>query len=292
MVSKRDIERVVKEPFEMAFSITTIKSGFKKCGIFPFNRDVVDNVKMAPSTMYKTTSVDSERTEKPPNASTSSSQDADGVLAKDTDDQLTNDTGDQTSDTVSHVPFSLSSQHSLNISGFSPTLFSTPSVSMNSSICSTSSSRCPTPMVNPLVKAGLVPSKLADILAVDEPEIQPKRRIIKARVLTEDEYYDILKEKEEKELKEQRRIERERRKEEREKEKERKKKEREAKKKGKQPVKRKSKRSPTPIPSGTASDADQDHPGQRDKTEAKKKGTKLQSAKGRDPQRHLRLIQM
>ena len=87
----------------MAFSITTIKNGFKKCAIFSFNRDVVDSAKMAPSTMYKTTSVDSERTEKPPNASTSSSQDADGVLAKDTEDQLTSDTGDQTSDTVSHV---------------------------------------------------------------------------------------------------------------------------------------------------------------------------------------------
>ena len=51
-------------------------------------------------------------------------------------------------------------------------------------------------MINPLVNAGLIPGNLADILATSDPEIQPKRRIIKAKVLTEDEFYDTLKEKE------------------------------------------------------------------------------------------------
>ena len=51
-------------------------------------------------------------------------------------------------------------------------------------------------MINPLVNAVLVSGNLADILATSDPEIQPKRRIIKAKVLTEDEFYDTLKEKE------------------------------------------------------------------------------------------------
>ena len=65
-------------------------------------------------------------------------------------------------------------------------------------------------MTNPLVSAGLVPENLADILAVSDPQMQPKRRIIKARVLTEDEFYDILKEKERKEKEEQERKEKNR----------------------------------------------------------------------------------
>ena len=42
----------------MAFSMTNIKHGFKKCGIFPFNRAAVDDVKMAPSEVYQNSSSD------------------------------------------------------------------------------------------------------------------------------------------------------------------------------------------------------------------------------------------
>ena len=52
VVSKRDFGRVVKDPFEQAFSIPNIKSGFRKSGIFPFNRNVVDESKMLPSTLH------------------------------------------------------------------------------------------------------------------------------------------------------------------------------------------------------------------------------------------------
>ena len=52
VVSKRDFARVVKDPFEQAFSIPNIKSGFRKSGIFPFNRNVVDESKMLPSTLH------------------------------------------------------------------------------------------------------------------------------------------------------------------------------------------------------------------------------------------------
>ena len=55
MVTKRDFARVVKEPFELAFSMTNIKNGFAKCGIFPFNPDAVDKKKMLPSEMHRDT---------------------------------------------------------------------------------------------------------------------------------------------------------------------------------------------------------------------------------------------
>ena len=46
VVSEREFARVVKTPFERAFSISNIKSGFSKCGIYPFNRDAIDHSKM------------------------------------------------------------------------------------------------------------------------------------------------------------------------------------------------------------------------------------------------------
>ena len=52
VVSKRDFARVVKDPFEQAFSIPNVKAGFRKSGIFPFNRNVVDQSKMLPSTLH------------------------------------------------------------------------------------------------------------------------------------------------------------------------------------------------------------------------------------------------
>ena len=50
MVSKKEFASVVKEPFAKAFSMTNIKAGFKKCGIFPFNPDVM--IKLSSSEMY------------------------------------------------------------------------------------------------------------------------------------------------------------------------------------------------------------------------------------------------
>ena len=97
---------------------------------------------------------------------------------------------------------------------------------------------------NPLVAAGLIPTHLSDIFCTPHhvTESKPKRRRITARVLTENEYYDLLKkkdrkDKEDKELKQKRKEERERKK--KEKEEEKKKKEMEVKKgKGKKRKKR------------------------------------------------------
>ena len=52
-VTKKEFSKVVKTPFEKAFSIPNVKAGFKKCGIYPFNPDVVPAVKMTPSTVHK-----------------------------------------------------------------------------------------------------------------------------------------------------------------------------------------------------------------------------------------------
>ena len=41
VVTKREFSRVVKRPLDQAFSITNIKAGFAKSGIYPFNPDSV-----------------------------------------------------------------------------------------------------------------------------------------------------------------------------------------------------------------------------------------------------------
>jgi hypothetical protein len=41
-VSKREFARVVKTPFKKAFSMSNIKAGFAKCGIYPFDTNAID----------------------------------------------------------------------------------------------------------------------------------------------------------------------------------------------------------------------------------------------------------
>ena len=88
----------------------------------------------------------------------------------------------------------------------------------------TSTGTATSPLSNPLVMAGLVPGNLADILSTsgcEDLQKKPKRKVFKARVLTEQEFFETLKNKEQKEaemeeMKEQRRIQREQKKKERE----------------------------------------------------------------------------
>ena len=72
----------------------------------------------------------------------------------------------------------VSSVRNSQTSGFTPPLFSSPNSSIDSRVSGN------TPVINPLVRAGLVPGNLTDILTASEPDIQPKR---KARMLIEDE---------------------------------------------------------------------------------------------------------
>jgi len=43
---------VVKEPFEKAFSMSNIKAGFSKAGIYPLNSNAIDSAKIKPSEFY------------------------------------------------------------------------------------------------------------------------------------------------------------------------------------------------------------------------------------------------
>ena len=52
IVTKREFSRVVKSPFEKSFSIPNIKSGFAKCGIYPFNPNAVSKSKMTPLSVH------------------------------------------------------------------------------------------------------------------------------------------------------------------------------------------------------------------------------------------------
>ena len=58
VVSKREFARVVKVPFERAFSIPNIKAGFAKCGIYPYNPKAIDQSKVAPSLTCSSSSLD------------------------------------------------------------------------------------------------------------------------------------------------------------------------------------------------------------------------------------------
>ena len=53
VVLKREFSRVVKQPLDQAFCITNIKSGFSKCGIYPFNPDAIAKHIMIPSCLYR-----------------------------------------------------------------------------------------------------------------------------------------------------------------------------------------------------------------------------------------------
>ena len=264
VVSKRDFARVVKEPFEKALSMSNIKSGFSTCGIFPFNRNAIDKTKMFPagsSSSSNNNNGSSSSSSSNNNNGSSSSTDLDQSEAEvnqplmsspqlfSTDESVLAGSSPPSSTDVSDVTsVDSTAQVPSTPSTFSPPIFSSPS---------SGGSYCSRQIVNPLVSAGLVSANLADILstpAMDSAD-KPKRRVVKARVLTEDEYVNILKEKDRKEkeaaeLKEQRKIERARKKREQEerkkelaKKREEKKKEQEAKKKQQQQKKRKRRKS-------------------------------------------------
>lgn len=41
-IAKHHVPRVLKKPFEDSMSMTNIKAGFRKCGIFPFDPNAID----------------------------------------------------------------------------------------------------------------------------------------------------------------------------------------------------------------------------------------------------------
>ena len=218
IVTKRDFARVVKEPFEMAFSISNIKSGFRKCGIYPVDRHAIQSSKVLPSEMYRSLS-ESETDKAASDISTiSTSAHVSEIIVT---------SGASITSGESVLPLS-----STSVGGASSSSLVSSQTTSGSEFVQQSSSTSAPPMLfsqtasaegeslkqaslisNPLVLAGLVPGNLADILAIPTVSEKPKRRVTKTRVFTEQEYYDFLKQKDQKEkeaqkLKEQRKQER------------------------------------------------------------------------------------
>ena len=250
IVSKREFARVVKVPFERAFSISNIKAGFAKCGIFPYNPNAIDRSKIAPSLSHSSSSTDeSTLALDSPQCNTSS-----GV---DTPTQPNTSSSVHTPTSSVSVPSSDdTSMSSVNPSPIVSSLACSPEVSVVPVQASTPVSlSSPVTQVqltppsfrpaveNPLVRAGLVPEHLADIFltanADEANKARASRRITGVRVLTSEDYVKMVREKEKKEKdaaeqKQKRKEERELKKMEKEKEQERKRKEREAKKRDRQ----------------------------------------------------------
>ena len=225
VVSKRDFARVFKGPFERAFSITNIKSGFSKSGIFPFNPDAVATAKTVPSALYRSPLSSLSSSPSTPQSSTSStpcppssseSGNASSLIAISPPPTVSSLGGSQDSGMITSTP-EQSGAALVSLSTSTPVSFS--------------------PIVNPLIAAGLVPLDLADILVTpsEDAAVSKKRtkRITGARELTANEYAEWLKEGDKKkkdaaEEKERKQEERRRKKEEKEEATRRKRAEREA----------------------------------------------------------------
>ena len=48
-ISKKNFLAIFKEAFDKALVVSTIKKGFRKCGIMPFNPDAIDKNRLMPS---------------------------------------------------------------------------------------------------------------------------------------------------------------------------------------------------------------------------------------------------
>ena len=244
VVSKRDFARVVKTPFERAFSISNIKSGFSKCGIYPFNPDAIDHSKIVqPSSSDESNSISSNSSI----SSASFSQDESissvnpSPIVSSLSSTNSNDSycSPQTTAAPSRPTPVIPATPEANIPvtvDYTPVTTSVDQTPVAPNAQSTPVSSFRSPVENPLVRAGLVPAHLADIFATDyadaTTEKRGSRRITGVRVLTSNDYVERMKEKERKEReaaeqKQKRKEEREMKKIEREKECERKKKQRE-----------------------------------------------------------------
>ena len=239
VVSKRDFARVVKDPFEQAFSIPNIKAGFRKSRIFPFNRNAVDQSKMLPSTLHDlsdaTSSSQTGSSSEPSHSSSRtsmtpvlfSSPSSDSVAPMSTSSSLHSPDSDNsisipsTNSNSSYTltcdtPTANSASNDCSDAELSVLAPNTPSPIVSLSGIDSSQEANPTTVANtppndvpsstgitnPLVQAGLIPAHLADILATPPANAATQRRvrrITKARVLTAREYVEMMEEKEKKE---------------------------------------------------------------------------------------------
>ena len=218
VVSKREFACVVKTPFERAFSISNIKAGFAKCGIHLFDPDTIDQSKIT----------------QPLEGSSSSTDDSSGAASSSAsfDTSFASPGSDSQIPSVNSSP-NVSSLFS-HVNGYSPPqvpsgspLTSTPttstaSVSLSQPLTPASShgqqastSLSQPHVQNSLVRAGLLPERLADILSpqADNATEKRSRRITGVKVLMSNEYTEMMRvkdrrEKEKAEMKQTRKEER------------------------------------------------------------------------------------
>ena len=173
-----------------------IKAGFAKCGIHPFNPNSIDHSKILPSS----TDESSSNTEVPSDLA---------VGAESSPNTSVLSTSEESVPSVNPSPI-VSSLSSHADDGYSSPqvpsglLTSTPVESGSAFSQSSSQTQHNTtprgrpPIQNPLVRAGLIPQDLADIFLspqTNEREKRPSRRITGVRVLTSNEYVEMMKEK-------------------------------------------------------------------------------------------------
>ena len=178
VVLKHEFACVVKTPFERAFSISNIKAGFAKCGIHPFDPDAIDQSKIMQPLEGSSSSTDDSSGAASSSASFDTSSASPG-----SDSQIPSvNSSPNVSSLSSHVDGHSSSQvPSGSPLTYTPTT-STASVSLSQPLTPVSShgQQASTPLSqphvqNPLVRAGLVPERLVDILSPQTVNATEKR---------------------------------------------------------------------------------------------------------------------
>ena len=198
VVTKRDFARVVKEPYESSFSVTNIKSGFAKCGIYPLNCRAIPQLKMLPSELnHHCTPV--SRNVCDVAIPDESNTEASSMLMDESmsDIAAANSTEDHNmqSPSTDRSAVQDQSRSQSSVPTLSSRLISSPLTASSRPPSATSSNTdsytetpgssnatIASPLSNPLVMAGLVPQNLADILSTsgcEEVQRKPKEEFLK-----------------------------------------------------------------------------------------------------------------
>jgi len=177
-VTKKNFTALFKVAFEDAMSIGTIKNGFRKCGIYPFNPDAIDKKRlMPPSLGYQ------------------------AATNKDNASPLASPTAPSPLPSSSTIPASTTGASTPSTEFIGSSNPSSPAA-LNSLTSLPGESKSVTPK-NPLVDAGIIPASLVDCFIT--PETTPKakkennvRVTTEARLLTSEEHRALFREKLEK----------------------------------------------------------------------------------------------
>jgi len=198
-VSKKNFTTLFKVAFEQCMNLITVKNGFRKCGIAPFDPDAIDKKRLMPSTQ----SSSSHQTEQ-----SLSSLHSEPTTSTTSSNELP--TPDITNDPTTDVAATSNTQSS-NVA--------TTSNVQSSNVATTSDS--PIPVVrpptlpgascivtllqpkrisnNPLVATGVIPAELVDCFITPETNKSKKEKntrvITEARVLTSEEHRKLFRDK-------------------------------------------------------------------------------------------------